>query len=276
MKKASMKLPGSDVLIPALILLLILLFSVAAPVISPYDPIRVDMQSCLRPPSSRHFLGTDVLGRDVFSRILYGGRISILVAMAATALSMLLGFIIGVVSGYFGGRIDGIVFVVTNMFQGLPGTSLMIAVAGVLGPGVKSLVLALVLTSWTDFSRVVRGEVLKLREENYVEGVKSIGASSVYIIFRHILPNMMGTIIVLFTAKIGRVILSIAALSFIGLGLQPPAPDWGVMISDARDYFRSFPHLIVAPGLCILMLALSINLLGDALRDRSYNEENKS
>ncbi|UQZ85847.1 Glutathione transport system permease protein GsiD [Paenibacillus konkukensis] len=249
------------------ILAVIVLGSLLAPLIAPYDPNRVNMAERLAPLTSEHLLGTDTLGRDVFSRILYGGRVSILLALAVTAATMLIGLVVGTAAGYFGGWIDDTIQAVIHIFQGLPGLSLMIAIAGTLGPGVQSIFIALILTSWADFSRVVRGEAMKLREEAYVEGIRVLGAGHAYILARHIVPNMLGPLTVLFTVRIGRVILSIASLSFLGLGLQPPTPDWGVMVNDARPYFRSYFHLILAPGLCIAAVSFSINWLGDGLRD---------
>ena len=188
-------------------------------------------------------------------------------ALFATLFSMLFGIAVGAIAGYFGGIWDWTITWITNIFQGLPGTSFMIAIAGIMKPSIYSLLIALVITSWAGFSRVVRTEVLRLKDENYIEGMRCLGASDQYIIVKHILPNMMGNTIILFTTRVGRSVLSIASLSFLGLGLQPPTPDWSVMISEARMDFRSSPHLIIAPGICIFLLLLSINLLGDALRD---------
>ncbi|WP_341282119.1 ABC transporter permease [Paenibacillus sp. FSL H8-0537] len=250
------------------VLAFFLLTSLLAPLLAPYDPNQINMAERLTPLSAAHWLGTDTLGRDVLSRILYGGRVSILLAVAVTLATMLVGLLLGTISGYAGGWIDEAIQIVVSIFQGLPGLALMLAIAGTLGPGVKSLFIALLFTSWADFSRVVRGEVMKIREESYVEGIRALGAGHAYIISKHMLPNLLGPLIVLFTIRIGRVILSIASLSFLGLGLQPPAADWGVMVNDARPYFRSYPHLMFAPGLCIAAVSLCINWLGDGLRDK--------
>jgi peptide/nickel transport system permease protein len=250
------------------ILIAIVLCSLSAPWLAPYDPNQIDMAERLAPLTADHLLGTDTLGRDVFSRIVYGGRISIVLALAVTTVAMLIGLLIGTIAGYWGGWLDDAIQSVISIFQGLPGLSFMLAVAGTLGPGMESLFIALIITSWADFSRVVRGEVMKIREEAYVEGIRALGAGHAHIVIRHIVPNMLGPLIVLFTIRIGRVILSIASLSFLGLGLQPPTSDWGVMVNDARPYFRSYPQLILAPGLCIAAVSLSINWIGDSLRDR--------
>ena len=233
------------------ILLLILLTSVLAPVLAPYDPLVSNLSEALQKPSAAHLLGTDNIGRDTLSRVLYGGRQSILLALVATVLS-----------------IDGIITTISSIFQGLPGLTLMIAVAGLLGQGVKSMLIAIVINSWVGFSRIVRGEVMKLKQESFIKGLRTIGAGDLRILFLHISPNILGTLSVLFATRIAGNVISVASMSYLGLGLQPPTPDWGVMINDARQYFRQEPLLVIAPGLCILLLSLSINLLADELRDR--------
>ena len=262
MKNSRMRL-----FIAAALLGVILLSNLLAPWIAPCDPNEANMRVRLQGPSPEHPLGTDSLGRDMLSRVLYGGRSSMLVALAATALSMALGMLLGVLGGYYGGMPDWCITAVANIFQGLPGTCLMIAIVGVLGPGIPNLLLALVLTSWAGFSRIVRTETLRIREEAYIEGIRALGAGNGRLLWRHIVPNMMANIIVLFTTRVGRCVLSIASLSYLGLGIKPPTPDWSVMISDARLNYRSAPHLIIVPGLCIFLLLLSINMLSDALRD---------
>ena len=251
------------------LLLLILFMTVFAPWLAPCDPTEIDMTNRLAAPGPGHLLGTDALGRDVLSRVIYGGRASLLLAVIATSCSMALGLMIGLAAGYCGGIVDGIITAISNIFQGLPGTIMMIALVGILGSNTGSIVLALVLTSWVGFSRLVRGEVMQVKQELYIEGTRCLGAGHWRIILRHILPNIRSNCIILFTTRVGRVVLSVAGLSYLGLGIQPPTPDWGEMISgSARRYFRSAPHLLWAPGICIILLTLSINHLGDALRDR--------
>ncbi|MCQ4865682.1 ABC transporter permease [Pseudoflavonifractor phocaeensis] len=251
------------------ILLLIVLMTVLAPWLAPYSPTRIDMGNRLADPCWAHPLGTDALGRDVLSRIIYGGRASLLLAVAATCCSMGVGLVAGVAAGYCEGAVDAVITGVSNIFQGLPGMVMMIALVGILGSNTRSIVLALVITSWVGFSRLVRGEVLKVKNEMYIEGMRCLGAGHLRIILRHVLPNIRTNIIILFTTRVGRVVLSVAGLSYLGLGIQPPTPDWGEMISgSARRYFRSAPHLLWAPGLCIILLTMSINILGDLLRDR--------
>ena len=245
---------------------LLLAGSLLAPVLAPYPPTQINMAERLQGISAAHPLGTDTLGRDLLSRVLYGGRVSVLIAAAATALSMLLGLAVGLIAGYLGGWADGVITWFTSIFQGLPSTSVMIALAAILDPGVSSLLLALVLTSWASFSRVVRSSVLRLREEAYVEGARCLGAGRLRIITRYLLPNLLPEIAVLFTTRVGGVVLSVASLSFLGLGIQPPTPDWGVMISEARTSFRTAPMLILAPGACLIILSFGINYLAEVLR----------
>ena len=245
---------------------LLLAGSLLAPALAPYPPTQINMAERLQGISAAHPLGTDTLGRDLLSRVLYGGRVSVLTAAAATALSMLLGLAVGLIAGYLGGWADGVITWFTSIFQGLPSTSVMIALAAILDPGVSSLLLALVLTSWASFSRVVRSSVLRLREEAYVEGARCLGAGRLRIITRYLLPNLLPEIAVLFTTRVGGVVLSVASLSFLGLGIQPPTPDWGVMISEARTSFRTAPMLILAPGACLIILSFGINYLGEMLR----------
>lgn len=251
------------------VLTVLLLMTIFAPWIAPYDPTQIDMSHRLLAPCRDHWLGTDALGRDVLSRVIYGGLASLLLAVIATCCSMALGLVIGIAGGYCGGIVDQILTIIANIFQGLPGTIMMIALVGILGSNTRSIILALVITSWVGFSRLVRGEVMKIRHELYIEGMRGLGASHLRIILRHILPNIRTNIIIMFTTRVGRVVLSVAGLSYLGLGIQPPTPDWGEMISgSARRYFRSAPHLLWAPGICIILLTLSIHLLGDILRDR--------
>ena len=247
----------------------IVLMTIFAPWLAPYDPLEVNMELRLLDPCRAHPLGTDALGRDVLSRVIYGGRASLLLAVVATACSMAVGLVIGVAAGYCGGIVDGVITAVSNVFQGLPGMVLMIALVGVLERGTRSIILALVITSWVGFSRLVRGEVMKVKSEMYVEGMRCLGAGHLRIVLRHVLPNIRTNVILQFTTRVGRVVLSVAGLSYLGLGIEPPTPDWGEMVSGtARRYFRSAPHLLWVPGICIILLTLSINLLGDLLRDR--------
>ena len=234
MKKDNIKI--STVLAFA-VLFGILLMSILAPWLAPYDPLKIDMKNALLPPSKLHLLGTDNIGRDILSRVIYGGRQSIVLAAIATSMSMALGCI-------------------------------MIAIAGLMGSGVTSMMLALVITSWVGFSRIVRGEVMKIKKEYFIEGLRSFGVGHMRILFYHVMPNLISSIVIIFATRIASSILSVASLSFLGLGLEPPTPDWGVMISDARMYYRTSPMLVIAPGVCIVLFSLCVNIIADWLRDR--------
>lgn len=265
MKKDNIKI--STVLAFA-VLFGILLMSILAPWLAPYDPLKIDMKNALLPPSKLHLLGTDNIGRDILSRVIYGGRQSIVLAAIATSMSMALGCIIGMIAGYFGSWVDVAITSISNIFQGLPGMTMMIAIAGLMGSGVTSMMLALVITSWVGFSRIVRGEVMKIKKEYFIEGLRSFGVGHMRILFYHDMPNLISSIVIIFATRIASSILSVASLSFLGLGLEPPTPDWGVMISDARMYYRTSPMLVIAPGVCIVLFSLCVNIIADWLRDR--------
>lgn len=262
----------------ASVLLLIIGASILAPFLVTHNPFEPDMANRLQPSSWQHFFGTDALGRDMFSRILYGGRASILLSLASAILSLGVGLVIGLFCGFYGGKLDMLCTVASNIFQGIPGSCFMIAIAGIFGPSIKSLVLALVITSWAGFSRIVRAEVMQLKEEPFIEGLRCLGCSDSRLLLHHIIPNIVNKLLILFTIRVGRGILSIAGLSFLGLGVQPPTPDWSVMVSDAVLYYRSSPHLILIPGACIFFLIYAINNLGEFMRDKldvRFNEVRK-
>ena len=262
----------------ASVLLLIIGASILAPLLVTHNPFEPDMANRLQPPSWQHLFGTDALGRDMFSRILYGGRASILLSLASAILSLGVGLVIGLFCGFYGGKLDMLCTVASNIFQGIPGSFFMIAIAGIFGPSIKSLVLALVITSWAGFSRIVRAEVMQLKEEPFIEGLRCLGCSDSRLLLHHIIPNIVNKLLILFTIRVGRGILSIAGLSFLGLGVQPPTPDWSVMVSDAVLYYRSSPHLILIPGACIFFLIYAINNLGEFMRDKldvRFNEVRK-
>lgn len=249
------------------VLLLIIISSILAPLFATYNPFEPDIVSRLQGPSWKHYFGTDALGRDMFSRILYGGQASMLLSIVAAILALGLGLLVGLFGGFYGGWVDTVITVISNIFQGLPGSCFMIAIAGIFGASIESLVVALVMTSWAGFSRIVRAEVLQLKEEPFIEGLRCIGCSDWRIMYKHIVPHLLHKLLVLFTIRVGRGILAVAGLSFIGLGVQPPTPDWSVMINDAMMYYRGYPHLIIIPGLCIFSLIYSLNILGEGLRD---------
>jgi len=248
------------------ILLIIFLGTVFAPLISHYDPLSQDY-SMLEPPSAEHILGTDDLGRDLFTRILYGARISLFVGVVTVGSSMLIGGLMGLVSGYYGGWIDTILMRYIDVQWAFPNFIIAVWLVAVFGTGLSNVIVAISLAFLDDFARIMRGMVLTIREEDYVLAARSLGASDIQIMFKHIVPNALAPIIVLATISISYAILGEAALSFLGLGVKPSTPTWGLIISDARSFFSRAWWLGVYPGLAIMLTVLSINFLGDALRD---------
>ena len=254
-------------LLPATALVLMVLATIFAGFLSPYDPNALSMQEMLASPSMSHPLGTDQLGRDVLSRVLHGGQITIMMSLIGTVAIIALGLVVGITSGYIGGRYDLIVSVVLTMLLSVPSLLLTLAILGVLGAGNRTLLIALIGAGWVGHARIFRSAVLALRETVYVEAAQAIGASQTRILLRHILPNLLTTVVVLATLDLGALILTVTSLSFLGLGVQPPDADWGTMLNEARTYFGQFPLLAIAPGVCITLIALLCNLVGDAIRD---------
>jgi peptide/nickel transport system permease protein len=254
-------------MVGALILASLVLAAVAAPALAPYDPLAIDVTNSLASPSWVHLLGTDHLGRDMLSRLLYGGRTSLLAAGLVVAAVTLIGVAVGAVAGFFGGWLDEIIMRLVDILLAFPSFILALVVAGILGPGLPNVVLAMILVRWAGFARVVRSIVLSLREQPYIEAAASVGATDSRILLRHILPNVIGPITVMTTLDIGSAILGISGLSFIGLGVQLPGAEWGAMLNYARIYLPRAPQLMVYPGVAIALAVASANLLGDALRD---------
>ncbi len=238
-----------------------------APVIAPYDPVTVDVESRFQPPSVTHVFGTDELGRDLLSRLMYGTRISFGAVGVVLLVSVTLGVAIGGISGYAGGFVDEFVMRLTDVFLAFPPLLLALAIAAALGPGLENSILAVCAVWWNWYARLVRGQVLATRGQLFVLAAQTVGASDFRILVRHILPNCMAPVIVLATLDFGMVLLVTAGLSFIGLGARPPTPELGSMIDSSRRYLLEYPWISAFPGLAILMIALGANLLGDAMRD---------
>jgi peptide/nickel transport system permease protein len=255
------------VLIPGLVLALFAATAILAPWIAPYDPNTLDLPHMLNKPSRDHWLGTDQLGRDQLSRTLYGGRNTLAMSALATGGIVLIGLLVGVAAGYFGGKIDLVISSALTVLLALPSLLLTLAILGILGPSTKSLLIALIGAGWAGPARIFRASILSLREQIYIESAVSLGATPARVVLRHLVPNLLTTVVVLATLDIGTVILTITSLSFLGLGVQPPTADWGTMLSDARTYFGQYPFLALAPGACITIVALASNLLGDGIRD---------
>lgn len=251
-------------------LVLVSLFAVIgciAPLIVGHDPNLIDAVRRLEGPSRIHPFGTDNLGRDTFSRIVYGARWSLGAVAIATALIMSIGVTVGTLAGYCGGLIDDVLMRVVDVLLAFPSLLLAIAIAGMLGPGMSSVIIALVSVWWASYARIVRGMVLSIRHREFVSAAKSLGAGEIHIVFHHVLPNILAPVAILATVEMGELILAVAGLGFLGIGVQPPAPEWGTMVNDGRSYIMSAPQLMMYPGLAISLSVIGFNLLGDGLRD---------
>ena len=251
-----------------LILALFAALALFAPHIATYPPAAIDLNHRLASPSAAHWFGTDELGRDTFSRVVYGARISLLVAISVVGFSLALGLFFGGLAGFYGGTVDTVLNIfVMNAFLALPGILLAIAFVAFLGPGVLNLILALAIGGWVSYGRLVRGQVLAVRDREFVEAARALGATDLRIFLRHILPNILQPLIVQSAIGMAGALLAEATLSFLGLGVPPPAASWGSMLNDARPHLFDSPHLVIFPALAIMFCVLSFNFLGDALRD---------
>lgn len=239
-----------------------------APVLAPYNPAALDLSHRLAAPGAAHWMGTDELGRDILSRVIWGARLSLTVAVSVVGLSLTLGLIFGGIAGYYGRLIDiSINTFLMNAFLALPGILLAIAFVAFLGPGMLNLILALSIGGWVGYARLVRAQVLAAREREFVEAARAVGASDLRIFARHILPNILQPLIVQAAIGMAGAVLAEATLSFLGLGVPPPAASWGSMLNDARPFLFDAPHLVVFPAIAVMLCVLSFNFLGDALRD---------
>ena len=244
------------------------LFALFAPWISPQDPAHIDLPNRLQSPSAQHLAGTDELGRDILSRLIWGARISMFVGSSVVICSLALGLIIGSLAGYYGGGIDRFVnIVLMNAFLSFPGILIAIAFVAFRGPGILNLVLALSLGGWVGYARLVRAQVLAVREREFVEAARGLGASDLRIILRHILPNVVQPVIVQAAIGMAGAILAEATMSFLGLGVPPPTASWGSMLNDARSHLFDAPHLALFPAITVMLAVLAFNFIGDALRD---------
>ncbi|MCP4168877.1 MAG: ABC transporter permease [Chloroflexi bacterium] len=251
-----------------LVLLLILVFTVvAAPLLTSKDPLEINPSARFQPPSWENPMGTDNVGRDIYTRFLYGGRISLRVGLIATTLGAAIGIVLGVFAGFYGGRVDGTISWAIEVLLAFPGILLALAVIATLGPGLTNMMIAVGIAFIPSFMRLARAEVLHVREQQYMEAARSIGAKDLWMMRRHILPYILRPLLVLATLGIGNAILAGAALSFLGLGTQPPTPEWGVMLSSGRSFIRQAWWITVFPGLGIFLTILAVNLFGDRLGD---------
>ena len=252
-----------------IILIILVLLAVFADVIANYDNvvIKQNLAHRLQGPSATHWLGTDEFGRDIFARLVHGTRVSLQVGIVAVGISIVIGGILGAVAGYYGGKLDNTIMRIMDIFLAVPSILLAIAIVSALGPSIINLMLAISISSVPSYARIVRASVLSIRDQEFIEAAKAIGASNTRIIFRHIIPNSLAPVIVQATLGVASAILSTAGLSFIGLGIQPPAPEWGSMLSGGRQYLRYAWWVTTFPGVAIMITILSLNLLGDGLRD---------
>ncbi|MFR8169372.1 MAG: ABC transporter permease [Marvinbryantia sp.] len=250
-----------------IIFIIEVVLAILAPYIAPYKYDAMDMTQMFALPSAQHFFGCDDMGRDIFSRILYGAKYSISIGILAILLATVIGMFIGAVAGYFGGWVDNLIMRLLDVIQAIPGMLMMIVISAVLGPGYINTIIAMAFGSIPGMARMLRAQMLKERGNEYIEASTSINCSTPRIIISHLIPNCMSPIIVQATMGVAQTITLAAGLSFIGLGIQPPIPEWGAMLSSARQFIRMYPHLVIFPGLAIAVTVLALNLLGDGLRD---------
>jgi ABC-type dipeptide/oligopeptide/nickel transport system permease subunit len=245
----------------------LLILAIFAAQIAPNDPNKIHITASKDGPSSQYWLGNDDVGRDILSRLIFGSRIALIVGVGATAIAVTIGVSIGAVAGYFGGWVDSLLSRIVDSLMAFPLLALLLTLSAVFGPSLRNVVIVIGCSVWASYARIVRAEVLSLRERDYVLAARSYGATSRRIIFRHIVPNAMGPVIIIASLAVGSIIILESALSFLGLGVQRPTASWGTMLSDGRDYIRNYPHISIAPGIAITLTVLAFNLIGDGLRD---------
>jgi peptide/nickel transport system permease protein len=253
---------------PFLFLMVVTFSAVFADFVAPYDPNQQDLANMISGPSWEHLMGTDQLGRDVLSRMLYGGRISLLVGVVSVVVAMFIGVLLGIISAMVGGKVDDVIMRLTDLSLTLPGVLIALAVAATVGPSLINVILIISLLYWAQFARMARGEALSIRERDYVQAAYAIGCSPLRILRLHIFPNLVNTMIVLATLEVAAAILLESTLSFLGVGVPPPTPTWGIMVADGRQYVELAWWTVTFPGLAIMLTVLAVNLLGDTLRDK--------
>ena len=251
------------------ILTIMLLVALFAGILTDYETevIKMDMPNRMAPPSASHILGTDSYGRDIFARIIYGSRYSLSIGFLSVLFALAMGGALGSIAGYFVGKVDNIIMRIMDVFLAVPSIIMAIAIVSTLGTGFRNLIIAMAVSTVPTFARLLRSTILSIKDSDYVEAARAVGTSTPRIIIRHILPNSVGPVIVQTTFSVASSILSAAGLSFLGIGVKPPAPEWGAMLSEGKEFIRDIPHLVVFPGLAIALTVLALNLLGDGLRD---------
>ena len=268
MKKKNRFLANKTFVVFSILAVCIILTAVFAPVVTRgVDPLKGSLVDALLPPCKEHIFGTDKMGRDIFSRVIYGARASLSATFGVVALIFLVGTVTGVLAGYFGGVIDDVIMRIADMMLAFPGLVLALAVAGIMGASIKNAIIAIVVVSWTKYARLARSLVMKIRDRDYVSAAIVTGSKTPYMLFRYMLPNALPTLIITAATDIGSMMLELAAMSFLGFGAKPPAPEWGYMLNEGRACMQSAPWLMIFPGLAIFVVVVVFNMLGDSIRD---------
>lgn len=268
MKKQNFFLKNKTFTIFLILALLIVLAAIFAPIVSGgVDPTAGDLSQAIQPPSSSHIFGTDKMGRDIYARVIYGSRVSLVASFSIVFLVFAVGMLLGILAGYFGGIVDTIIMRIADMMLAFPGLVLALAVAGIMGASVRNAILAIALVTWPKYARLARSLVMKIRHRDYVEAAIVTGSKTTYMLTKYMLPNALPTLVITAATDIGSMMLELAALSFLGFGAVPPTPEWGLMLSEGRAYMQSAPWLMVFPGLAIFVTVVVFNMLGDSLRD---------
>ena len=250
-----------------IILALIIISAIFAPIIATHNPYEANLKNAFQPPNKEYIFGTDKLGRDIFSRVIYGTRVSLTASLSIVLSIFLIGTILGVIAGYFNGIIDSVIMRISDMMISFPGMVLAIAIAGIMGASIRNAIIAIIVVSWTKYARLTRSLVLKIKNEDYIKAAKVSGGKTISILIKYIIPNVIPTLIVTAATDVGTMILEIAGLSFLGFGAKSPTPEWGLMINEGRAYMLDSPWLMIFPGLAICMVVIVFNLLSDNLRD---------
>lgn len=268
MKKKNRFLANKTFVVFSILAVCIILTAVFAPVVTRgVDPLKGSLVDALLPPCKEHIFGTDKMGRDIFSRVIYGARASLSATFGVVALIFLVGTVTGVLAEYFGGVIDAVIMRIADMMLAFPGLVLALAVAGIMGASIKNAIIAIVVVSWTKYARLARSLVMKIRDRDYVSAAIVTGSKTPYMLFRYMLPNALPTLIITAATDIGSMMLELAAMSFLGFGAKPPAPEWGYMLNEGRACMQSAPWLMIFPGLAIFVVVVVFNMLGDSIRD---------
>ncbi|MDO4206680.1 MAG: ABC transporter permease [Lachnospiraceae bacterium] len=268
MKKKNFFVKNKTFTIFAILAILLILMAIFAPLVTGgIDPTKGSLADAIKAPSAEHIFGTDKMGRDIFARVVFGARVSLVAALGVVALSFVLGTVLGIISGYFRGIVDAVIMRIADMMVSFPGLVLAMAVAGILGASIGNAIIAVSVVTWPKYARLARSLVLKIRDRDYVAAAVVTGSKTPYILMRYMLPNALPTLIITAATDIGSLMLELAGLSFLGFGATPPTPEWGLMLSEGRAYMQSAPWLMIFPGLAIFITVVIFNMLGDSLRD---------